>query len=329
MLRSLYEEEHELVLQKKHVEEVWAAIAQSFPHYFNRFVDHLRLTKSSAAAAIATLGSKYKVTGAKMEVAPLLQATFRDAVDHYQKEADIYRNFFNEETLQEYAELSAIEFKRALRDKRNCPIIYKCVNSKREEMHEWQRKFSVRDPRELRTVFRELYIAEEEYAAEGNTPSYETVSDWSELGLERFDEDETLRAEGIIGTGIKSAMLYHLHSDIFPLGGRIGLYAFYFMSGSDKHFGLPSETNEFIMVNDKKPDQWVTDIDQNYWYPYSLYTFYQLRLHWLLRDVCSKLKVHLDPQYRFVYNQTFLEHVIGTTPESELLDAMHAPKEDL
>jgi hypothetical protein len=329
MLRSLYEEEHELVLQNKHVEEVWSAIAQSFPRYLDRFVEHSLMTKSPAASAVATLASKYKVKESKMDPAPTLQATFRSAIDQYQKDAEIYRGFFNEESLQEYAELDAKEFKRALRDRRNCPIIYNCVNSQREQMHEWQRKFSTRDPREVRTVFRELYLAAEEYSSEGKPADYEAVTTWGELGLERFDEDETLRAEGIIGTGIKSAVLYHLHPDLFPFGGRIGLNAFYFMSGSDKHFGLPSMTNEFIMINDLKREERITDLDHNYWYPYSLYTLYQLRLHWLLREACSKLKVSLLPQYRFVYNEIFLKHVIDTPPESDLLEAMHAPKEEL
>jgi hypothetical protein len=329
MLRSLYDDESELVLQEEHVEKVWSAIAQSFKGYFERFINHELLEKSSAATAVATLSSKFKVKESKMDAGPALRATFQSAIAEYEKEASLYREFFNEESLQEYLELDAKEFKRALRDRRNCPIIYKCVNSKREEMHEWQRKFQGRDPRELRTVFRELYLAAEEYVDEGRPAQIEAVTNWTELGLERFDEDETLRSEGIIGTGIKSAVLYHLAPHVFPLGGRIGLYAFYFMSGSDKHFDLPSMTNEFIMVNDLKAEQRITDMDHNYWYPYSLYTLYQLRLHWLLRDACSKFKVTLDPKYRFVYNDRFLKHVTEIPPESELLDAMHAPREEL
>lgn len=329
MLRSLYDEERELALQPQHVEEVWTAIAKSFNRYFDRFVEQQLLTKSSAAAAIAALSSKYKVKESKIDPTPAVRTIFQRAIDEYQKEADIYRSFFNEESLQEYAELDAKEFKRALRDRRNCPIINNCINSAREQMREWQLKFGSRDPRELRTVFRELYLAAEEYVSEGKPDKYEAVGNWSELGLERFDEDETLRSEGIIGTGIKSAVLYHLHPDIFPSGWRIGLYAFYFMSGSDQAFGLPSATNEFIMINDLKPEKRINDMDHNYWYPYSLYAFYQFRLHWLLRDACSKLKVNLVPQFRFVYNEAFLKHVIENPPESELLDAMHAPKEDL
>jgi hypothetical protein len=327
MLRSVYDEECELVLQEKHVEEVWFAIAQSFKRYFDRFVEHELLSKSSAAAAIATLGSKYKIKDSKVDPAPTLRATFQKAIDEYQREAAMYRGFFNEESLQEYEELDAKEFKRALRDKRNCPIIYNCVNSQRKQMHDWQRKFQARDPRPLRTVFRELFLAAEEYAHELKPANFEVVNELSELRLERFDEDEDLRAEGIVGTGIKSAVLYHLHPDIFPSGWRMGLYALYFMSGSDKNFELSS--NEFIMVNDLKAEEHITDIEHNYWYPYSLYTLYQLRLHRLLSDACSKLKVSFDPKYRFVYNDRFLKHVTEVPPESELMDAMHAPREEL
>lgn len=330
MLRSLHEQEHEMVLKQDHVEEVWLSIAESFPRYFERYVSHsVEAQGSPVDQAVAMLASKYKVKETRKEPGPALRARFRSAIDEYQREADLYRSFFNEENLQEYAEMDAQEFKRALRERRNCPIINKCINSKRETMHEWQREFKARDPRELRSVFRELYLAAEDYAAERKPANYEVITKSSDLGLEQFDEDENLRAPGIIGTGIKSAVLYHLHPDIFPPCDSPGLYALYFMSGHDKHFGLPSNTNEFIMINDLKPSDRINDIDRNYWYPYSLYSLYQVRLHRLLVDACSKLKVDLDPKYRFVYNEQFLAHVTDVPPESELLDATHAPREEL
>jgi hypothetical protein len=101
------------------------------------------------------------------------------------------------------------------------------------------------------------------------------------------------------------------------------------MSGSDKHFGMPSLTNEFIMVNDLKQEDHVRSMEHNYWYPYKVYTLYQVRLHRLLDNACASQGFSLLPQYRFVYNQALLDHVIEVPPESELLEAMHAPEEDL
>jgi hypothetical protein len=329
MFRSSYNDEREIALRHEHIEQVWSAIAQAFPRYFDRFVEHSLQLSTPLAGAIETLSSKYKVKRSKVNAAPALQTRFQHALNKFDKDAEAFRGFFNEEVLQEYEELDAKEFKRDLRDKKNCPIIHNCVTSKRENMRDWQIKFGVRDPRELRAVFKELVLAAQDYAEEGRPDDYDAVQTWSELGLDRFDEDETLSAEGIIGTGIKSAVLYHLRPDIFPFCGRNGRYALYFMSGSDKHFGMPSLTNEFIMVNDLKHEDRIQTMEHNYWYPYKVYTLYQIRLHRLLDKACSEQGVSLLPQYRFVYNQSFLDHVVELPPESELLKAMQAPEEDL
>jgi hypothetical protein len=149
------------------------------------------------------------------------------------------------------------------------------------------------------------------------------------MKLDWFDDDENLRAEGVVGTGIKSTVLYYLHPDVFALCDTDALFALYFLSGKDS-FGLPSGTNEFIMVNDQKPDPTMIDrIDRNYWYPYPVFTLYQLRLFRLFQSACSGLKVTLRPQYRYVYCNAFMKHIIGIPPESELVEAMRPVRESV
>jgi hypothetical protein len=327
MFRSTYQQERDVVLTDDHIRKVWTAIEHNFKPYFDRFVACCQPPTNPEILA-RTLGKKFKVkVVGQADQGLAFGMALREAIDGYEGDAAIYRNFFNEDTLQEYEEVNASEFKRALRKQQNCPIVSKCVRSRHEEMHEWQSKFSARAPRELRAVFRELYNTATDYASRMREDRYAKYDSWQKIKLDWFDDDENLRAEGVVGTGIKSTVLYHLHADIFPLSDTNAMFALYFLSGKES-FGLPSNSNEFIMVNDQKPDPSMIDrIDRNYWYPYPLFTLYQLRIYRLFQSACSKLKVTLDPKHRYVYCTAFMRHIIETPPESELVEAMRPVRE--
>ena len=329
MFRSTYEQERDIVLTDAHIGQVWTVIEQNFKAYFDRFVASCQPPTDPEALA-RTLGEKFKVKiVARSDKGIAFEAALRESISAYEREAAIYRNFFNEEVLQEYEELNASEFKRALQKRQNCPIVSKCVSSMREEMHEWQRKFSGRDPRELRAVFRELYNTATEYASHIKTAAYGKYDSWQDTKLDWFDDDENLRAEGVVGTGIKSTVLYHLHPDVFPLSDTDALFAMHFLSGKDS-FGLPSNSNEFVMINDQKADVSMIDrIDRNYWYPYPLFTLYQLRLYRLFESACSKLKITVDTKHRYVYCTALMRHIVETSPESELVQAMRPVRESV
>jgi hypothetical protein len=327
MFRSTYDAERTIVLTDEHIQTVWSAIEAHFKDYFDRFVASCQNAADPELLA-ATLGKKFKVKiVASGDRGPGVEAAFRDAITSFEESADVYRGFFNEDVLQEYEELNASEFKRALQKRANCPIVSKCVTSRRDEMHEWQRKFNGRDPRELRAVFRELHNSAMEYATGTKADSYARYDSWQALRLDWFDDDDNLRAEGVVGTGIKSTVLYHLNPQMFPLCDTDALFALYFLSGKDS-FGLPSDSNEFIMVNDRKPDPSMIDrIDRNYWYPYALFALFQLRIYRLIEAACEDLHVKLDSAYRYVYCNTVMKHVIETPPESELVQAMRPVRE--
>lgn len=329
MFRSTYEQERGVVLTNEHIRAVWNSIEQNFKAYFDRFVASCQ-PPSDPEVLARTLGEKFKVkVVARSDQGLAFHSALRDAIAKYERDAAIYQGFFNEEALQEYEELNASEFKRAIQKRQNCPIVSKCVSSMREEMHEWQRKFSGRDPRELRGVFRELYNSATDYASSTKADQYAQCDSWQDMKLDWFDDDENLRAEGVVGTGIKSTVLYHLHPDVFPLCDTDALFAMHFLSGKDS-FGLASNSNEFIMVNDQKADASMIDrIDRNYWYPYPLFTLYQLRIYRLFESACSKLKVKLDSKCRYVYCTAFMRHIVETPPESELVEAMRPVRESV
>jgi hypothetical protein len=109
--------------------------------------------------------------------------------------------------------------------------------------------------------------------------------------------------------GIKSIVLYHLDSNRLPARGRDGLYGLFFLSGRDD-FGLPSKSSEFLMINDVAPASDGSIImDQNYWYPYGLFSLYALRVFKWIGQRSSSAGYSFDHSVRYVYVQRFFEAV--------------------
>jgi hypothetical protein len=124
-----------------------------------------------------------------------------------------------------------------------------------------------------------------------------------------LDDDETMYIENVVGMGIKSIIIHHLDPERLPPRSQSGLYGLYFLSGRDP-FCLPSQSSEFLMVNDINL---VSDgsmvMDQNYWYPYGLFSLYALRTYkWIGRQV-SSIGLRLDSSARYVYVERFFQAV--------------------
>lgn len=140
MLRTLYDEDRGAIADQAHIEIVWDTIAANFKKYFERLVTSSQ-SPTSPLAVTATLSAKFRVKAVKQDLGIALGEYWLSAIKEYNKRADVYRSFFNLDTLEEYFELDANQFKRDLWKKQNCPIVHDCVMSQREVMHDWQRKF--------------------------------------------------------------------------------------------------------------------------------------------------------------------------------------------
>ena len=113
----------------------------------------------------------------------------------------------------------------------------------------------------------------------------------------------------VVGMGIKSIILYHLDPERLPARGRNGLYGLFFLSGR-QHFKLPSDSSEFLMINDLNPASDGSIImDQNYWYPYSVFSVYALRVFRWIAERAQKTHVTVDPSVRYVYVERFFSAV--------------------
>jgi len=154
--------------------------------------------------------------------------------------------------------------------------------------------------KDLLEVFANVLDFIEEWSEEHKGNAYAALDEPAAFDLDPLDDDETMKIHSVIGMGIKSIALHHLDPERFPARGRQGLYGLYFLSGRGD-FGLPSRSSEFIMVNDVNP---VSDgsiiMDQNYWYPYGLFSLYALRIWRWIDGRVSAAGLKLDRAYRYV-----------------------------
>lgn len=311
--------EYGLIKQDAHIATVWAEIEKNFPAYWESMI-----TRESPQSLAAQLSSFAKVKSKPIDKAAILRSIFKDSIEEYEKEAEAYRKFFDRDDLQEYEDDDPKAFKAAL--KRECPVIRNSVNSQHEVMEEWKHKFIPTTGQELLDVFFNLIKFAEDYSI--NTPDsdfskFDSVDDFK---VSTLDEQE-YGVVGVIGSGIKTVVLYYLNPRIFPLLTRLSIYGLYFLSGKGS-FGLPSKTSEFLMISDtKKVSTRNIPMNHNYWYHYGLVLLYSLRLYRLIENECKKHGVSLDHNYRFLYVMRYFDEIY--TANFENIKTMTGGDEDL
>ena len=308
MIRSSNREldEYDLIRQPDHIARVWSVIDASLPQYWDTFVESAVLPDPATRLATKLNTSRKEGSG---EAERVLAHLFEKAVHNYEKEAEKYRRFFDLEALDEYHD-DPNAFKQAL--SHDVPIIANTLRSRRTELKEWQKSFRRARPKDLLSVFESVLDFIGEWRKAHPIDKYVQQAFESEpsgFELDPLDDDETMYIINVIGMGIKSIVLFHLHPERLPPMGRYGLYGLYFLSKM-QNFGLPSDSSEFLMVNDVNPTPDGSIImNHNYWYPYGLFSLYSLRVYNWIEVRSQEAGVALDPRLRFVYSDRFFDAV--------------------
>jgi hypothetical protein len=189
------------------------------------------------------------------------------------------------------------------------PVIANTLRQRRAELKEWQYHFRTARAKDLLEVFSNVLDFVAEWSEAHPVDRYAELNEVYGFGLHPLDDDETMYIVNVIGMGIKSIVLYHLDPQRLPPRGRYALYGLYFLSDRD-HFNLPSKSSEFLMINDIVPASDGSIImDQNYWYPYGLFSLYALRVFRWIDQRASNAGFALDPTLRYVYGERFFEAV--------------------
>ena len=189
------------------------------------------------------------------------------------------------------------------------PVIANTLRQRRAELKEWQIHFRATRPKDLLEVYSNVLEFAADWQDANPRDVYETLNEPSAFGLDPLDDDMSMKIEKVMGVGTKSIVLYHLDPERLPARNRNGLYSLYFLSGRSP-FGLPTESSEFIMVNDvARASDGSIIMDQNYWYPYGLFSLYALRIFKWIAKRASTAGFTLDSSVRYVYVERFFEAV--------------------
>jgi hypothetical protein len=297
------------VLKERHVAAVREAIKSRFIGYLDKALKPVVPAGNDLRDRLAAYGT-FKVTGPKKPESENRPdpSRFVDALSTYEKEALRYRDFFNTEKLELFRLDDPDAFKTAL--SREAPVIRKILQSKRGELKEWRIKYnSNTSSEELLAVFEELIGFSDGYFKEfGEEGKYAALSSHDDFKFDAYAEDE-IGIPGVIGGGIKSRVLFHLHPRIFPERSGLSLYALFFLTGKS-HFRLRSQTSEFLMIDDSKEGLDVNiKMDHNYWYSYRLFTSYALMLATMIEAEFRARGLHFDVEHRYVYLDAFFQFI--------------------
>lgn len=288
-----------------HVSQVVEEIEANFSHYFNLYLeteDGQKILEKDFEELVKKFGctKKGKPTK-KIDKSKAYKSIVRQAISDFEKDRASYLEILDVESLEEHEE-DPSNFKNSVL-KNECPIIRLALqNKKAKELDKYRVEFRRADPNELLEVVTNLATFADDYFENVyNEETYENMQELKEIGFEELDgEDYTVY--GVIGGGIKSHLLYKSNPTIFPNRSRAAIWAFWYLTNK-KSFECDQDS-EFLMINlDKNTTQ------QNYFYPYELFSFYAFNIYKMLKEEAQKLDVVLDDEYRYIFVNSFLSFV--------------------
>ena len=240
-----------------------------------------------------------KLDSVKFSLKDIASHTVENAKNVYEAEAPSYNDIFTKERMEEESFDRNTFKKTTLRNR--CPIIRQTLQSKQKGLKKFKIKFNEADCKELWEKVNNIVNFAFDYKGEENESKYLNISSYEDVGLGRLDSDDCSLA-GVIGGGIKSLIAYMRNPRWFPSRSRNAIWALYFLTDKDS-FGCRMDS-EFIMVNIQE-----NQISQNYFYPYSLFSYYALVTYKTLKENFNALGIELDQKYRYAYVDSFFEYI--------------------
>lgn len=301
----VHAEEHDvedICFDEEHIRKVVVVIENNFDDWFDKFLETGSGTVISDAD-FEKLREKFHVSGyskkkTKKDRTTAYKQIIANSIDSFEKDRDDYLNIFDLETLEEYEDDITTFKSKILRDK--CPIIRKTIQNRRaKQLDKYRADFNRSNPQELLQVVTNLCEFEENYKT--NAYEIDTNVTVDTLGLGALDTEE-YTVYGVIGGGIKSHMLYKVCPGLFPNRSQFALWALWFLTGQEK-FDCKMDS-EFLMIDPKK-----CITQQNYFYPYGLFSYYAYVVYMLLKNKADELGTYIDESYRYVIVDAFLSFI--------------------
>jgi hypothetical protein len=290
--------------EHKHIEKVMDIIKIKFPEYFNDFImleAGYGVPEQDVQKIAQNLGVKNVKSKKNVDTVQKFKNIIIEATEDFNKDREKYTAIFDQECLEEYEDDPQHFKSTVLRNE--CPIIHSTLHNKRaKELDKYRYEFNISDPNDLLKVVSNLYyFAEDYYNKIYDESTYDQINSYEDLGFSDLDtEDYTVY--GVIGGGIKSHMLYKIYPSVFPNRSRNAMWALWYLS--DKKTLDCKYDSEFLMIDVEK-----SITQQNYFYPYELFTYYAHQIFQMLKKKADENNVYLNPENRYVIVDVFLAFV--------------------
>lgn len=295
----------DICYDENHIQQILAEIKANFNDYFEKFIETeagIKITEDTFSEITNELGAtNIRITKRKVNKSKVFKSIIKASINAFEKDREKYLEILDDEYLEEYED-DPSNFKNTVL-KNECPIIRLTLqNKKAKELDKYRANFRLSNPNELLEVISNLTTFANEYLDEiYDEEEYEGLTSLEELGLSPLDEEDYI-VYGVIGGGIKSHLLYKFNPSVFPNRGREAIWAFWYLTNK-KTFNC-AEDSEFLNINIDK-----STIQQNFFYPYDLFSFYAYNIYLLLKKEAERCGVYIDTNYRYVIVDAFLSFV--------------------
>lgn len=294
----------EICFDQSHIEKVLAEMKPLIKTYFNKYIEteggHVANNSQLEMLALK-FGATSKPNAKRKDYKKILERLLIEGSTAFQNERQDYLEILDLKSLEEYgADVSS--FKNTTL-KNQIPIIRKTLNNvSAKELDKFRTSFGISNASEVFKVTSNIVELANELHDNWYDPLiFENIQSLDELRYQEFDTEE-YTVYGVIGGGIKSHFVYKLFPQMFPNRSRESVWALYYLSDRKK-FDCKQDS-EFLMIDAKEGTT-----QQNYFYPYKLFSYYALRIYLMLKELYSEQGITLSADYRFVAVDNFLSFV--------------------
>ena len=289
--------------EEDHIDLVNAELKSNFKDYFQSFIES-SAGLTTDEKAISELSKKFGTERPSKKVINIkerLLQRIESSIKSFEKDRHWYKNIFELEAFDEYADDPGY-FKNTIL-KNECPIIRMTLQTKETELDKYRADFSRSKPADLLKVTKNLVefafdYEKNHYDANG----FKTINSLDDLAFAKLQHDDYI-VRGVIGGGIKSRFLYKLKPHIFPNRSQWAIWALWYLTDK-KPLGC-AEDSEFLRIDNIQN----STSQQNYFYPYDLFTLYALELSRMLENEAINNDIDFREDYRFVILDDFLVYI--------------------
>lgn len=294
----------EVCYEMTHINQVMDEIRHNIPEYFQRYIDTeagSTRTEDEVSKLAKALGATGSPKSKTKNIKQILERIQKQAIEDFESDRKDYLEIFNSEALEEYG-YDVGSFKNTVL-RNQVPIIRKTLQNKAaKELDKYRQAFKESQPGKLFNVSKKLVEIANLWKNDWyDAKEFEALATVDEMDYYELDDEECV-AFGVIGGGIKSTFVYKLFPYMFPVRSREAVWALWYLSGK-KRFGC-KEDSEFLMINTEQ-----STTQQNYFYPYALFSFYALKIFHELKKHFEKHGAVISTDYRFVIVESFLSFV--------------------